>query len=309
MDLEVLRTFITVAELGSFTEASHTLGVAQSTVTARIKSLEASVGGALFVREPSNTVLSESGRTYIRFAERCLRAQAEGKEAVSEMQRQADARSAAVVCNLVAATELPTLFGSQGTSRERKPHVRIHVGTSKRVFRSVRDGRADIGLTGGFFNHPDLRTEVLTEERYVIVVAQEVAGGRARVALEDVASRVGTLYLYEDDPDDLVRAEGFLARLEPLGLPIIRVSDLRVLHELVSSGTGLGLAPRMAFEAALKTAALREVSPLRGLTLPTHVTCLLVRRPTAYRPLSPASKQFATAVRGHFRARFGMGQA
>lgn len=308
MDLEVIRTFIIVAELGSFTEASRALGVAQSTVTARIKALEASVGGALFLRDPAKTVLSESGRTYIRFAERCLRAEAEGKEAVSEMQRQANARSVAMISNLVAATELPGMYQAERAAKEGAPHVRIRVGTSKRVFRSVRDGRADVGVAGGFYSHPDLRTEVLNEEEYTFVAADEGARRNTRVGLREIASRTGALYVYDEDPDDQLRAGGVLARLEPLGLSIVRVGDLRVLQELVSNQTGLGLAPRTAFEAALQQGRLRAVPSLRGLALPKHVTCLLTRRPSAYLPLSQASKQFAGAVRRHFRTRSGMGQ-
>ena len=74
------------------------MAVAQSTVTARIRVLEAEVGGPVFDRGRSKTELTEVGRAYIRYAERGLRALAEGREAVRQVRRAMDARGAVAVC-------------------------------------------------------------------------------------------------------------------------------------------------------------------------------------------------------------------
>ena len=50
MDMKNLRTFIQVAELGSFTKAARKLGFSQPAVTFQIKQLEAELDVRLFER-------------------------------------------------------------------------------------------------------------------------------------------------------------------------------------------------------------------------------------------------------------------
>ncbi len=50
MDIRTLKTFVYVAELGSFTRAAQALGYSQSTVSFQIKQLESELGHPLFER-------------------------------------------------------------------------------------------------------------------------------------------------------------------------------------------------------------------------------------------------------------------
>ena len=50
MDINLARTFLTVAETGSFIEAARKMHVTQSTVSARVKVLEDLLGRPLFQR-------------------------------------------------------------------------------------------------------------------------------------------------------------------------------------------------------------------------------------------------------------------
>ena len=69
MNLSELRTFLTIAETGSLIRASESLNVTQSTVTARLKSLEAEVGQALIIRKKSGASLTAAGVRLKRYAE------------------------------------------------------------------------------------------------------------------------------------------------------------------------------------------------------------------------------------------------
>ena len=50
MDVNLARTFLMVAETGSFIDAGRKLNITQSTVSARIKGLEDLLGRELFER-------------------------------------------------------------------------------------------------------------------------------------------------------------------------------------------------------------------------------------------------------------------
>ena len=61
MDTELARTFLTVIDAGNFIGAADRLHVTQSTVSARIHSLEEQLGCKLFVRNKAGTALTPAG--------------------------------------------------------------------------------------------------------------------------------------------------------------------------------------------------------------------------------------------------------
>ncbi|MBQ1492452.1 MAG: LysR family transcriptional regulator, partial [Blautia sp.] len=70
MTYEQIETFLTVVTLGSITAASTELFVSQSTVSARIQSLEAELGAQLIIRSRGhrNLELTSYGQAFIPLA-------------------------------------------------------------------------------------------------------------------------------------------------------------------------------------------------------------------------------------------------
>ena len=58
MNIEHARTFLAVADTGSFVSAAERLHVTQSTVSARIRALEDLLGRPLFTRNKAGAVLT-----------------------------------------------------------------------------------------------------------------------------------------------------------------------------------------------------------------------------------------------------------
>ncbi|MGC0418956.1 LysR family transcriptional regulator [Embleya sp. AB8] len=72
MELRHLGTFVVVAREGSLTGAAHTLGMAQSSVADHIRSLERSLGLALFDRDHTGMRLTDPGARLVDWAHRLL---------------------------------------------------------------------------------------------------------------------------------------------------------------------------------------------------------------------------------------------
>lgn len=68
MDIILARTFLTVADTGSFIEAARMMNVTQSTVSARIKGLEDSLGRPLFDRSNHGATLTSAGNQFQKHA-------------------------------------------------------------------------------------------------------------------------------------------------------------------------------------------------------------------------------------------------
>jgi DNA-binding transcriptional LysR family regulator len=63
--LDAMRTFVRVAELGSFSALAHQLGVARSVVTRQVAALEARLGTRLMVRSTRKLSLTSAGTAYL----------------------------------------------------------------------------------------------------------------------------------------------------------------------------------------------------------------------------------------------------
>jgi len=75
-DPVLLRSFLAVASVNSFTAAGRKLGLQQSTVSQHIKRLERAVGRRLLVRDTHTVTLTADGAAMLEFAQRILEIEA-----------------------------------------------------------------------------------------------------------------------------------------------------------------------------------------------------------------------------------------
>jgi len=73
LDSEVLRTFVTIAESGSFTRAAQQLFRTPSALSMQIKRLEETLGQSLFIREARRVSLTPEGEVLLGYGRRLLK--------------------------------------------------------------------------------------------------------------------------------------------------------------------------------------------------------------------------------------------
>src|SRR5215813_3536212 len=69
---DLLRTFVAVYELGSFTKAAHLFELTQPAVSAHMKKLEMLIGADLIEKNVSGVNLTERGVEVLKYARRIL---------------------------------------------------------------------------------------------------------------------------------------------------------------------------------------------------------------------------------------------
>ena len=72
LDIDLIRSFVTIVSLGNFTRAAEALGLQQSTISLQIRRLEQLVGGKLLERSPQAVALTPEGDTFFDYARRML---------------------------------------------------------------------------------------------------------------------------------------------------------------------------------------------------------------------------------------------
>ncbi len=208
--LRQIQYFLTVAELGGFTQAAAALFIAQSALSRQISQLEEELGFPLFEREARGVRLTPAG---VLYRER-VSSIAHTLASAADDGRQL-ARGEAGVLRLLHSSTIPvtSLMPALDRFAEKCPKARIELdrASSEQQVSEVASGNADMGVSRlpvlrrdarvGFFelaaerlwvafpeghpsaNKPSISVASLQDEKFVSAVYRE-RGGLARVVTD-----------------------------------------------------------------------------------------------------------------------------
>src|SRR6266540_1445355 len=86
IDIDQLRTFIAIAETGSFTRAADVVHKTQSAVSMQMKRLEERLGRPIFARDGRASKLTEDGERLLDYARRIVKLNVEALAAFSDAE-------------------------------------------------------------------------------------------------------------------------------------------------------------------------------------------------------------------------------
>jgi DNA-binding transcriptional LysR family regulator len=170
MDIHHLREFATIAESRSFSRAARQLHVAQPPLSRHIRQLEDELGVKLFVRTASGveltaegTVLLGQARVVLADAAAFLELARRTKDGLTNTLRIAMAPGLCEVVNRIRMrlSDQSSRISLEGTDT---PSSGQHAALRRRT--------ADVGLLRHVPDDPDIDTEPLFEERFVVLVSE-----------------------------------------------------------------------------------------------------------------------------------------
>ncbi len=172
---------LAVAEYLSFHRAALALGTSQSSVSNRIKALEADLGVILFDRNTRGVRLTEAGR---RFVDQVDDAMGILDRAIETAGMQARGETGELRVGIHALTPGCFLDRLLAKFRDEHPGVRLHIteGTARDAQLMVRKGKLDAAFMACTHEIPDLHSCVIWRD--CLMVALPV--GHPRAAQSDV---------------------------------------------------------------------------------------------------------------------------
>ncbi len=173
MDTELARTFLTVIDAGNFIGAADRLHVTQSTVSARIHSLEEQLGCKLFVRNKAGTALTPAGHQFQKHAAVLVRTVEHARQDVGISRGY---RASLTVGGRFGLWER-LLLRWLPLMRRSAPDVsvRAEIGFETDLMQGLIEGRLDIGVMYTPQSRPGLTVEALMEESLVMVSSRPTA--------------------------------------------------------------------------------------------------------------------------------------
>ena len=162
---------LAVAEYLNFRHAANALGLAQSSVSARVKALEEDLGVLLFERHARGVRLTEAGRYFV---ERVAAGVDQLDHAVKTAGMAASGECGRLRIGIYAL--IPRSFLAELIARYREDHsgieVEISEGTARDAVMQLRANQLDVAVVVGKPELPDCRTRLIWTEPLMAVLPE-----------------------------------------------------------------------------------------------------------------------------------------
>lgn len=263
LELNLVRSFVAIAEVKSFTRAGERLGRSQSAISLQIRRLEDQIGVRLLSRDPRHVVLTPDGEAFLPQARRLLRLNDEilsglgGGDVAGEVRLGAPEDFATV--------HLPHILG-EFTRANPKATLAVTCDLTLNLLEQLRDGALDLALVKREPLGPDVGTRVWREP--LVWVGAD----------ESMAEADGPLPLVVA-PSPCVYRKRAITALEKAGRPwrcAYTSPSLAGQQAALRAGLGITVLPR-----EMAPSDLVRLGPRHGLPELADTEIALMRAPTA----------------------------
>ncbi|WP_175404875.1 LysR family transcriptional regulator [Marinomonas sp. FW-1] len=170
MDIEQAKTFLEIIHAGTFARAAERLYVTQTTVTARVQALEASLNCRLFVRNRAGAKLTKSGEAFVKPAKNMVEAWEQAKRlcGLSDYQAQQTLKIGGEI-----SLWNPILIDWLLAMNDEMPHMLINsqVTTTDMLYQSLQRQEIDAIIVHSPRYLPGLVVEQIAEEKLIHVAS------------------------------------------------------------------------------------------------------------------------------------------
>lgn len=260
-----LKVFRVVADTLNFRRAADELHLTQPAITSQIKSLEESLGIALFDRISRDIRLTPAGTTLLQYVRQIEAISNDAVAALAPFGGQEGIEISIGASHTIAVYLLPRLLL---TLQKDWPKLRIHImgGSTNEILHALTMHQIGVGLIEAPAFRPDLKIEVFGEDELALIVRpdhrwaektelraaelvqepillREVGSGM-RKFVEEYLEKNGVLRQQLRTSIDMNSTEGILAAVE--------------------AGLGIGFVPCAVLDKALMTGSVKVIPLVKG---------------------------------------------
>lgn len=270
MDVSLARTFLIVAETGSFIDAARKMNITQSTVSARIKGLEDLLGRPLFTRSKSGAELTGAGELFQKHALAMVRVWQQAQLQVSLADKHPDHVSVGAPLSLWSGFLMKWMSGL----RIEIPGIAVSAtaGIPSALSQRLIEGTLDLAILYRPSPPPGLTIEHLFDEEFVLVSSAKTG---ARRGTSD--------YLLIDWGVDFLQDHA--AAFPELANPAVNLNLGPLSLEYMLANECSGYFPARMVRTMISRGRLRETKRSRRFTYPVYMVYPETRNEEAYEPI------------------------
>jgi LysR family transcriptional regulator, hydrogen peroxide-inducible genes activator len=265
MDIQQLKYFLKVAELGSFTHAGQELSVSQPALSRSIAKIEEELGLPVFERQTRQVVLTEAGKSLRWRAMQIVQMLDEIPKEICDDESTGLVRIG--VIPTIAPYWLPAFVSNV---RSQVPDATVHVreDITERLIQACNQGELDLVVASAPLELGYLESKVLHEEEIKIAIPASHSLAKSKsISPQDLDNEplvmLGEGHCLSDQIDAYCRRRS----IQPVMFD--RTTQLTTILELVSYGYGVSFVPSMACIADKRRVfrSMARPSPHRKITV------------------------------------------
>ncbi|GAA4687180.1 ModE molybdate transport repressor domain-containing protein [Promicromonospora umidemergens] len=265
MDLPSLRLLSAIAEVGSITAASRTLGITQQAASTRMRRLERQLGVTLLVRGPRGSSLTLDGTMAAQWAAETVEAADRFDAGVAALRVAEHAKPLAIAASLTVAEYLLPRWLMTLRGRDHAEHaVSVTATNSTHAIELVTDRSHQLGFVETPTEIPGLLTTTVAKDELVVVVAPQHPWARRRGVSAAELART-PLVTREKGSGTRLSAEQILADAgHEIPDPLAELPTTAAVRTAVASGAAPAVLSILAVRDDLTAGRLVRV-PVKGL--------------------------------------------
>lgn len=269
MDTLTLKTFVQVAQDGSFSQAAERLHISQPAVSKRIANLEAQLQAKLLDRVGRQIMLTDAGLALLPYAEQTLITLEDARRRLSQLHSEVHGALRIGTSHHIGLHRLPPVLREFS---QRYPQVELDIQfmDSEQACDAVLAGSLEIGIVT-LPPRPQSHLSLIPiwpDPLDVMVGNTHPLAQRKRIGFEQLAKFPAVL------PDEQTYTHRIIrdAMLEHKAELNIRLATnyLETIKMLVSIGMGWSLLPRSMLDASLQRLDVPQLKLQRELGIVRH---------------------------------------
>ena len=169
IDLKAI-SLLKVAEYENFTKAAKELCISQPAISNHIKAVEEELGFKIFERGTSGIHLTEKGAIVIKYISQMNSIAESLKQALASDKLSATALRVGITHTVESSLVVDAIAKYLNKSTP-DVSIRITSGTSKSLYKQLKNGEIDFIIMEGSYNDPDLNNVMLGTDSLVLVTS------------------------------------------------------------------------------------------------------------------------------------------
>jgi DNA-binding transcriptional LysR family regulator len=258
IDAKLLRTFVTIVDLRSFTRAGRRLGLSQSAISQQIAAQERQLGVKLLVRAGNGVRPTPAGEILLHYARQILSKVDEAQRVLTAYESTGSGVLRVGAGGAACEHLLPSVLQSFHAEFARV-ELRVLSGPSALTIQRLLEGDLDVGMLTLPVSQDKLRIFELGRDELVVITAPDHPwAARRRLDAADLAGQ--PLLVYERRSSTYHIVERVLLEAGVFPHIVMELDHLGAVSSMVRVGFGLAVVPRWAVAADLAAGRLAALS-------------------------------------------------
>lgn len=272
MDMDQLHAFLVLAHTKSFSKTAESLHLVQSTVTARIQSLEKSVGRPLFYRNNRRVEITPAGLALFPYAERILMLRQESMQKLKAMEIYTDRIAIGCLDSIWKYILSPILRDFYFHF----PHVAISTktGHSTDIIQYLMDGVIQLGFVFIQPHLPGYEVSPFYKDEIILVAHPSHEVAQSKGVFPEELPDYSFVYINWGSPFQEWIDEIF----SPNFLPRLQVDQASLALSFVEQNLGIALLTRSSSHQAIMQGKMVEIPLLGGHRPPKREAYAVVHK-------------------------------